>query len=906
MRPIRKYAAFFAALLMLLATMLSACKKPDNTTEAPTDAPVTEAPTEKPTDKPTEPPTEPTTGEPIEEFELPKEAGKNQLSIYWHSDTADYSKCDVWMWWDDADGRGYEFHPSNYGVKCVVNVPESVTQVGFIVRKECSEPCGTSWGEAVKDWDTDRFAVITGEETHIYLLEGDGRQFESTDGGKTLQEIKIFSACGIISFNEIRYSIAPAMRIESLSAVHVYEEGKELSVESLSSLNNEVVTGVIKTKETLDIRKNYSVTIDGFGSSPAMPTKIFDSPEFIEKYVYDGDDLGAVIGEDGKTTFKVWAPTASKVVLNLFEAGDGGDAFEKDEMVFGDKGVWSFTADCGHGTYYTYTVTTAAGTQEAVDPYAKAAGVNGNRGMVIDLKSTDPAGFRDVIYNPDLSSYQDAVIWEVHVRDFSNKLASSKFPGKYLAFTETGLTNASGLPAGVDYLKMLDITHVHLQPVYDYQTVDETHPEDQFNWGYDPKNYNVPEGSYSTDPYNGEVRVNEFKQMVKALHEAGIGVIMDVVYNHTYDGNSNLNKIVPYYYYRYTSDGKNSNGSGCGNETASERAMFRKFMVDSVSYWLTEYDLDGFRFDLMALHDVTTMQEIETAVHTLKPKALIYGEGWTGGTTTLMENLQMTQKNAQKIVATGDAIGTIAVFNDTIRDGLKGSVFDQKGAGYINGNASKTNANNVIFGLSGAAKEYKQSWYAVDQMVINYMSCHDNNTLWDKLLATNPDATDEERIRMNRLGAAAVLFSKGTPFFLAGEEMLRTKNGDHNSYKSSDEINNINWDALTPDSEAWKMVHYYADLISVRKANPFIKTAGQTFTLLDGNAVECVWAEEENVLGILVLNPSDEPMTFDLPEGTFVIDMTSEPAAFEGAGNTVGGTVTIPAKSFVFFTPGKV
>ena len=903
MRPIRKYAAFFAALLMLLATMLSACKKPDNTTEAPTDAPVTEAPTEKPTDKATEPPTEPTTGEPIEEFELPKEAGKNQLSIYWHSDTADYSKCDVWMWWDDADGRGYEVHSSNYGVKCVVNVPESVTQVGFIVRKECSEPCGTSWGEAVKDWDSDRFAVITGEETHIYLLEGDGRQFESADGGKTLQEIKIFSACGIISFNEIRYSIAPAMRIESLSAVHVYEEGKELSVESLSSLNNEVVTGVIKTKETLDIRKNYSVTIDGFGSSPAMPTKIFDSPEFIEKYVYDGDDLGAVIGEDGKTTFKVWAPTASEVVLNLFEAGDGGDAFEKDEMVFGDKGVWSFTADCGHGTYYTYTVTTAAGTQEAVDPYAKAAGVNGNRGMVIDLKSTDPAGFRDVIYNPDLSSYQDAVIWEVHVRDFSNKLTASKFPGKYLAFTETGLTNASGLPAGVDYLRLLDITHVHLQPVYDYQTVDETHPEDQFNWGYDPKNYNVPEGSYSTDPYHGEVRVNEFKQMVKALHENGIGVVMDVVYNHTYDGNSCLNKIVPYYYYRYTNDGKNSNGSGCGNETASERAMFKKYMVDSVTYWLTEYDLDGFRFDLMALHDVDAMQAVETAVHTIKPKALIYGEGWTGGTTTLMENRQMTQKNASKITWTGDAIGGIAVFNDTIRDGLKGSVFDKTGAGYINGEATKTNANNVIFGLSGAKKEYKQTWSVENEMVINYMSCHDNNTLWDKLLATCPDATEEERLRMNRLGAAAVLFAKGTPFFLAGEEMLRTKQGDTNSYKSSDEINNIDWDALTPDSEAWKMVHYYANLISVRRNNPFIKEADQSFTLLDGNAIECIWSAtpedggSETILGIMILNPTDEEMKTKLPEGRFVLLTGSDGGFADGTG------VSIPPKAMIFMVP---
>ncbi|MBQ5952392.1 MAG: type I pullulanase [Lachnospiraceae bacterium] len=901
MKQIRKYAALLVAILMLLATVLSSCGKP----ETPTTAPVTEAPTESSTEKPTEPPTQPTENAPAEEFELPKEAGKNQLSLYWHSDTADYSKCDVWMWWDGADGRGYEFHPSAYGVKCVVNVPEDVAQVGFIVRKECSDPCGTSWGNAVKDWDGDRFAVITGEETHIYLVEGEETQYGSTDGGKTLQELRVFASCGIISLNEIQYAIAPAMLIESLSAVHVYEEGKEVPIASLSSLNSEVEIGIIETKEPLDIRKNYSVTIDGFGTAPALPTKLFDSPEFIAEYVYDGDDLGAVIGKDGKTTFKVWAPTASKVVLNLFEAGDGGDAFEKADMVLGDKGVWSYTADCGHGTYYTYSVTTAAGTQDAVDPYAKAAGVNGERGMVIDLASTDPDGFRKTAYDPDLDSYQDAVIWEVHVRDFSNKLAASKYPGKYLAFTETGLTNASGLPAGVDYLRKLDITHVHLQPVYDYQTVDETHPEDQFNWGYDPKNYNVPDGSYSTDPYHGEVRVNEFKQMVKALHENGIGVVMDVVYNHTYDGNSNLNKIVPYYYYRYTKDGKNSNGSGCGNETASERAMFRKYMVDSVTYWLTEYDLDGFRFDLMALHDVDTMQAVETAVHTIKPKALIYGEGWTGGATTLPENRQMTQRNASKITWTGDAIGGIAVFNDTIRDGLKGSVFEKTGAGYINGEATKTTAKNVMFGLSGAENEYRQTWSSDDQMVINYMSCHDNNTLWDKLHATCPDAAEEELLKMNRLGAAAVMFAKGTPFFLAGEEMLRTKQGDSNSYNSSDEINNIDWDALTPDSEAWKMANYYAELISVRENNSFIKEADQSFELLDGNAIECTWSEtaadgsQGKVLGIMILNPADTELKAQLPEGKYKVLTDSD------EGSVDGSSVTVPAKAMVFVVPQK-
>ena len=407
----------------------------------------------------------------------------------------------------------------------------------------------------------------------------------------------------------------------------------------------------------MDISKNYRVVIEGYGEKPVVPTKIFDSDYFIDNYTYDGDDLGAVINGN-TTTFKVWAPTASKVVLNLFSAGNGGEAYKNVEMTKGDKGVWSHTENCGHGTYYTYSVTTSVGTQEAVDPYAKAAGLNGNRGMVVDLAKTNPTAWKQDNFSTGIDSYSDAIIWEVHVRDFSNKIASSQYKGKYLAFTEKGLVNEFGQPIGIDYLVELGITHVHLLPVYDYQTVDEANPDSQFNWGYDPKNYNVPEGSYSTNPYDGAVRIMEYKQMVQALHEAGIGVIMDVVYNHTYDANSSFNKIVPYYYYRYTATGANSSASGCGNDTASERYMFGKFMVDSVSYWIEEYDLDGFRFDLMGLHDLQTMQEVESAVHNVDPEALIYGEGWTMGSTITGE-AQANQGNISKITATNNAIGTV-------------------------------------------------------------------------------------------------------------------------------------------------------------------------------------------------------------------------------------------------------
>ena len=793
--------------------------------------------------------------------------GTRRLTLYWTADDADYEKCDIWIWFPGKDGSGHLFEPCDYGAKVTVDVPSDVAEVGFIVRRNCSSPGGSSWGEAEKDYGDDRFAVLTGDSTEIYLLPGDGMQYTSPDGGKTLNAIRIFKLAGIISPSEIRYSISPAARLESLSAVHVRLDGKDIAVAKLSSLGNNVNNGVITLAEPLDLTRTYTVEIEGFGEVSAVPTGLFDSNEFIAEYTYDGDDLGAVV-QEGKTVFKVWAPTASAVVLNLFEAGEGGEAYETVPMVPAGKGVWSAEAACGHGTYYTYTVTTAAGTQEAVDPYARAAGVNGNRGMVADLAKTDPEGFRDSAFDAGLKSYEDAVIWEVHVRDFSNRLAASAYPGKYLAFTETGLANASGLPAGVDYLKQLGVTHVHLQPVYDYATVDEGSDAPQFNWGYDPKNYNVPEGSYSTDPADGEVRIREFKQMVQGLHDAGIGVVMDVVYNHTYSLDSNLNRIVPYYYYRFSPDGTASNGSGCGNETASERVMCRKYIVDSVRYWAEEYRLDGFRFDLMALHDMETMQAVEEAVHAVNPQALIYGEGWTGGTSALRDNFKASQANIKKITASEGAVGSIAVFNDAIRDGLKGSVFDAKDTGYATGTASKMNAGKVIFGLQGGIKGNTVNWGVKNAMVVNYTSSNDNNTLWDKLLISCPDASEEERLAMNRLCAAAVLLSRGTPFFLAGEEMLRTKDGDSNSYNSSDAVNNLDWDSLAPDSPQLAMSEYYRGLIALRKENAFLRS-GETpeCELLEGNVIAVTWRENGQAVAFALLNPGITPVEADLPEG---------------------------------------
>ncbi len=870
------------SLMLVLVILLTGCAQPAKTdatngTEAPTQG--TNAP---------------------DEYTLPKEDGHNQVTFYW-SYPGSIENCDVWIWWDGKEGSGYPLHPCEFGAKTVVNVPQGISQVGFIVRRDCSDPGGSAWGSATKDYGEDRFAIITGEETVIYLKSGVADQFTSSDGGKTLEIIKKLTIAGMIALDKIQYNLTPKTKITSLDQVKVLDGEREIPVTNISSLNQEVVGGTITLGEKLDIAKAYTLKIEGFDEKPIVPTRVFDSEEFIAEYTYDGDDLGSVINGTG-TTFKVWAPTASRVVLNLFKAGNDCDAFEKVDMVRGEKGVWSHTQEnCGHGTYYTYTVTTSVGTQEATDPYAKAVGVNGDRSMVINLDSTDPENWAaDQVVT--LEKYTDAVLWEVHVRDFSNKIQGSKYPGKYLAFTERGMTNSAGVSIGVDYVLNLGVTHIHLLPVYDYATVDERNPDGQFNWGYDPKNYNAPEGSYSTDPYNGAVRVAEFKQMVQSLHSDGLGVVMDVVYNHTYDANSAFNRIVPYYYYRYTPTGANSSASGCGNDTASERKMFRKFMVDSVSYWAEEYHLDGFRFDLMGLHDLQTMQEIEKAVHAINPNAIIYGEGWTMG-STMDGSAQANQPNIKKIPVSEGAAGSVAVFNDAIRDGLKGSTFQKNAQGYISGNFNGTKTN-VQFGIRGGFGA-GPGWTVQNASIINYISAHDNHTLWDKLALSNANNSVAERLSMNRLGAAIVMISRGTPFMQAGEEMLRTKNGDENSYKSGDEINNLDWEKLTVGSNEYETMLYYQGLMQMRSAHAIFRSnngVAITFTDLPGGGMVVSYDDHQGGKAIVLINPTGTSQNYTL-NGQWQLLATGTQAGADAIA-TESGSVTVEARSVRVYVNG--
>ncbi|MDR0324775.1 MAG: type I pullulanase [Oscillospiraceae bacterium] len=581
---------------------------------------------------------------------------------------------------------------------------------------------------------------------------------------------------------------------------------------------------LLETAEPVDLSEVYTVSKDGYEEkTAAIGVTLFGSEGFEQMYTYDGA-LGALYGKD-KTTFRLWAPTAIEARVNLYPAGNGSDPSETLEMKRLEKGVWEAEkAGDLKNTYYTYTVNVNGAENEAVDPYAKAAGVNGLRGMVVDLEATNPSGWEEDKAPPFLHP-TDAVLYELHVRDFSiAKNSGMANKGKYLAFTETGTKNDEGLATGIDHLAEMGVTHVHLLPVFDFRTVDESKLNvPQFNWGYDPENYNIPEGSYSTDPYDGNVRITEFKQMVQSLHSNGIRVVMDVVYNHTSrSSDSNLNLLVPNYYYRMNDAGGFANGSACGNETASERSMVRKFIIDSVVYWATEYNIDGFRFDLMALHDIETMNAVRAALDEIDPSILLYGEGWHAGGTPLPEELQANKAN------TGLLDERIAAFSDDIRDGIKGHVFQEENPGFINGNHNEWR-ENVKFGITGSVfhpqVDYSKlrdgyasaPWAKAPSQTITYASAHDNLTLWDKFKASRPDLREDEWLRMNKLSALLVFTSQGIPFFQAGEEFARTKYGEHNSYESPDAINQLDWKRKSNYND---LVEYYKGLIELRKARP--------------------------------------------------------------------------------------
>ena len=536
--------------------------------------------------------------------------------------------------------------------------------------------------------------------------------------------------------------------------------------------------------------------------------------------VYFGKDLGLTYSAT-ESVFRIWSPPAEKAELLFYKEGTGGSPSSTVPMQKSNDGTWiAMQTGDKKGLFYTFRVMIGKKwSNEVPDPYAKSVAVNGQRAMVVDLKDTEPTGWKKD-KSPGFKNPTDAVIYELHIRDASVSASSGiKNKGKFLGLTETGTKNEAGLSTGLDHIKELGITHVHLLPCFDFNSVDETKTDAKYNWGYDPLNFNVPEGSYATNPFDGITRIKEFKQLVKTFHTNGLRVVMDVVYNHTaLTETSNFNQLVPGYYYRQTKDGKFSNATACGNETASERPMFRKFMLESMKYWVQEYHVDGFRVDLMGVHDIETMNLISRELHAIKPDILIYGEGWTAGSSPLPDSLRALKANVSKL-------DRIAVFSDDIRDGIKGSVFEHPDKGFASGKKGMT--ETIKFGLVASCKHsqinysnvnYSKKPYAEQPyQTISYCECHDNHTLWDKLGISAKAASENDRINMQELALSIVLTSQGISFLHAGSEFLRSKKGVENSYSSPDSINAIDWSLKTKNRYVFD---YVKALIKMRKDHP--------------------------------------------------------------------------------------
>ncbi len=610
----------------------------------------------------------------------------------------------------------------------------------------------------------------------------------------------------------------------------------------------------------------------------------------VESYPnYDGLDLGMSYNRNS-TTFKIWSPFAQKANIIFYKSSLGNDKIESIELDRGVNGTWEKTINRDlKNLYYVFSVkVNGKWLSEVPDPYAKAVGTNGKRAMVFDLNDTNPI-YWDFDQSPKFSSRKnittelgglptDAIIYEMHVRDLSIHNSSGIIKkGKFLGMAESGTKNEAGLPTGLDHLKELGVTHIHLLPSYDFYSIDETKLDiPQYNWGYDPLNYNTPEGSYSTDPENGTVRIKEFKTMVAAMHKSGLRVVMDVVYNHTMLNEvSYFNQLVPGYYYRQNEDGSFSNASACDNETASERPMMRKFMLESLKYWVQEYHIDGFRFDLMGIHDIQTMNIISKELHAIKPDILLYGEGWTAGSSPLPDSFRALKKNVH-------LLDGIAVFSDDLRDGIKGSVFDHFDNGFASGKSGVE--ETIRFGIAASCNHpqlnyahvnYSKEPYANSpSQVISYCECHDNHVLWDKILISSPASDQITRKEMHKLALSIVLTSQGISFLHAGTEFLRSKKGVENSFKSADSINAIDWSLKSKNKDVFD---YIKGLINMRKHHPAFRLS-----------------TEKEIAEILTFNKEDEEglVTFQLDGQKVGDDWKQIFVSFNGTASSK--TVSLP------------
>lgn len=778
---------------------------------------------------------------------LEAQSKTTHIYVHYYRYNGDYDGWNVWMWQNAPaalGGNAYQFEIDNTdetvnfgGVVAKIALEgdlENTSRAGIIVRLG-------EW--AAKDGEVDRFIDVEptspGGIQHVYLVQGDLRIGSAPDDPAGPDRNPKFLIAYFEAMNKIYFQATESVDTTSL---RVLANGLPITVESVEITNN---TGVVTLSDTVDFGLdymietqfsnhhvgNYAVTYDG----------IYDSAAFEAAYGYMGNDLGARV-VDGKTHFKIWAPISSSVTLKVYDTGTPSNYGGTNTPVFtlamqpSEKGTFSVSVDDDlHGYYYTYYVTNGSASHEVIDPYARSAGINGLRGMIVDFSRVNPQGF---LYNDrpnNMTHPTDAIVYELQVRDLTSHeswTGSEENRARYLGLIESG-TSYNGVSTGFDHIVELGVTHVQLLPFFDFGHVDETRVLEPgynaFNWGYMPMNFNVLEGSFSADPYDGLVRVQEMKQVVMGFHDADIRIIMDVVYNHTgLTADSNFNLIVPNYYFRKNPDGSFSNGSGTGNETASERIMMRQFILDSVQFWAQEYNISGFRFDLMALHDVETMNQIVELLHGIDPTIMVYGEPWMGGSTPLPASLQAGKQNLMQMPYVG-------AFNDDLRDAVKGSVFARDQGGFIQGDFSNQVITRMRYGIAGGI-DYEgingallspvKIWHGEPYKTVNYVTAHDNNTLHDKLYQTLEPFDQLDRLfAMQKQANAIVLTSQGIAFLHAGDEFLRSKphvsgsGFDHNSYESLDSVNQLRWDQKATD-EGLEMFAYYQGLIALRNAHP--------------------------------------------------------------------------------------
>ncbi len=654
-----------------------------------------------------------------------------------------------------------------------------------------------------------------------------------------------------------------------------------------------------------------SIYLTMLALSASVATKAENPDAVFQTYpTYSGEDLELTVDSKG-THWRLWSPKAQAARVILYDSDRNTQAVDTIDMTRGEGGTWVAAVPRQlYGSFYTFSILdNGKWLDETPGVWAKAVGTNGHRAAVIDFAATDPEGWESD-KGPAIAHINDAVIYEMHHRDFSVDPSSGIVnKGKFLALTEPSTTSPDGEATGIDHLKELGITHVHILPSYDYNSVDEANlPSNQYNWGYDPYNYNAPEGSYSTNPADPSARIREMKEMVKSLHDNGIGVIMDVVYNHTADNdNSNFSLTAPGYYYRHRPDGSYSDASGCGNETASDRRQMRDFIVNSVKYWAKEYHIDGFRFDLMAIHDIETMNEVAAALKEINPDIFVYGEGWTAGDSPLPVSQRALKENVSKMPQ-------VAVFSDDIRDAVKGHYTDASDRGFATGKPGLE--ETVKIGIVGASahpqvdyskgNNSKFAYASVPTQIINYVSCHDDLMLTDKLRKSMPDASEADRQRAARLAQTIVFTSQGTPFMFAGEEIFRDKKGVHNSYKSPDSINAIDWNLKHVNREQFD---YYRELIKLRKEHPAFRmaTADQVARHLKFDNVK-----EPNLISYslkdhangdqwkeikVVFNGADEAREVKIPRGKWLVIADDGHISASGLGESKGGRMTVAPRS---------